>query len=44
MQRSEIGEGAYVENTITDKEVKITDDQVVIGEKKPIVIKKAEVI
>lgn len=44
MQRSEIGEGAFVENTITDKEVIITNNKVVIGETKPIVIKKAEII
>jgi glucose-1-phosphate adenylyltransferase len=44
MQKSEIGEGAFVQNLITDKEVKITHDQVVVGEEKPRVIKKAEVI
>ena len=44
MQKGVIEEGALVENIITDKEVKITKDQVVVGKQKPKVIKKAEVI
>lgn len=44
MQRGEIGEGVHVENVITDKEVKITNDKVIVGKQQPTVIKKAEVI
>lgn len=44
MQKGVIEEGALVENIITDKEVIITKDQVVVGKQKPKVIKKAEVI
>ncbi len=44
MQKSEIEEGTYLENMITDKQVKISTNQVIIGELFPHVIKKAEII
>lgn len=44
MQKGVIGEGAKIENVITDKEVRITDNQVVVGTIQPKVIKKAEVL
>ncbi|MDQ0218878.1 glucose-1-phosphate adenylyltransferase subunit GlgD [Peribacillus cavernae] len=44
MQRGEIGEGAYLENVIMDKQARITKDTVVMGGFHPKVIKKAEII
>ena len=44
MQKGEINEGTYLENVITDKQVKITSEQVVIGDSIPRIIKKAEVV
>ncbi|MFS0863811.1 glucose-1-phosphate adenylyltransferase subunit GlgD [Fredinandcohnia sp. 179-A 10B2 NHS] len=42
MQKGIIEEGTYLENVITDKQVNITPDKVIIGEFYPHVIKKAE--
>ncbi|OIK12691.1 glucose-1-phosphate adenylyltransferase subunit GlgD [Bacillus sp. MUM 13] len=44
MQKGEIEEGAHVENVITDKQVRITKDKMLIGESQPRVVKKAETI
>jgi glucose-1-phosphate adenylyltransferase len=44
MQNSVIEEGAFVENVITDKQVKITVEQIVRGGDIPRVIKKAAIV
>ncbi|MCH1626879.1 glucose-1-phosphate adenylyltransferase subunit GlgD [Fredinandcohnia quinoae] len=44
LQKSVIEEGSFLENVITDKQVSITPDQVVIGDLCPIVVKKADVV
>jgi glucose-1-phosphate adenylyltransferase len=44
MQKSVIEEGAFVENVITDKQVKITAEQIVRGGHIPRVIKKADIV
>lgn len=44
MQKGEIEEGTYIENVITDKQVTITREQVVIGDLYPKVVKKAEFV
>ncbi|MEH7237402.1 glucose-1-phosphate adenylyltransferase subunit GlgD [Bacillus sp. JJ1562] len=44
MQKGVIDEGTYLENVITDKQVNITSEKVIIGEFTPTVIKKAEII
>ncbi len=44
MQKGEINEGTYIENVITDKQVKITSEQVVIGDSIPRIVKKADVV
>ncbi|MFT4414254.1 glucose-1-phosphate adenylyltransferase subunit GlgD [Fredinandcohnia humi] len=44
MQKGIIAEGSYLENVITDKQVTITQDKVIIGEIVPHIIKKAEIV
>lgn len=44
MQKGEVEEGAHVENVIADKQVRITKDKVIIGDRQPAVMKKGEII
>lgn len=44
MQKGDIEEGAQIESVITDKQVIITSNQIITGGKKPVVIKKEEVV
>ncbi|WP_449540174.1 glucose-1-phosphate adenylyltransferase subunit GlgD [Ferdinandcohnia sp. Marseille-Q9671] len=44
MQKGVIDEGTYLENVITDKQVNITAEKVIVGELSPKVIKKADII
>lgn len=44
MQKGEIEAGAHLENVIADKQVRITENQVVVGGMQPKVLKKSEVI
>ncbi|MFB6467059.1 glucose-1-phosphate adenylyltransferase subunit GlgD [Cytobacillus sp. Hz8] len=44
MQKSEIEENTYLENIITDKQVKISANLVMIGGENPHVLKKADIV